>query len=160
FMLEDAQAAVLVTQGSLLDRLPQPRGGADRRIVKLDAGWPLIARQPDTPPHPRLDPRPPASALYTSRSTGTPQGGAVAHASLANKILTLGKEFGVGPDFRIALLTSSAFDPSIEQATLPLIYGGSVVVISDIIRESSQQLWEQLVRQNVNLLNCTPSYFS
>src|SRR5207249_6538583 len=45
FMLADAGAPVLVTQQSLLDRLPEMAAG-DRHVVRLDADWPLIARQP------------------------------------------------------------------------------------------------------------------
>ena len=47
FMLADAGAPVLVTQSALLDRLPEAGLGA---LVRLDADWPAIARQPDTAP--------------------------------------------------------------------------------------------------------------
>ena len=49
FMLEDADAPVLVTQSALLDRLPA--NGA--RIVRLDADGPAIAAQPITRARPR-----------------------------------------------------------------------------------------------------------
>ena len=54
FMLEDAGAAVLVTQQGLLERLPalagpQRRRGAPR-LVRLDADWGAIALQPATAP--------------------------------------------------------------------------------------------------------------
>ena len=48
----------------------------------------------------------------------------VDHASLANKLLGLGRQFGVEPGFRSALLISCGFDASIEQTLLPLIGGG------------------------------------
>ena len=35
----------------------------------------------------------------------------------------------------------------------------SIVVIDDATRELPHQLWEQLVQQKVNLLNCMPSFF-
>ena len=37
--------------------------------------------------------------------------------------------------FRIALLSSSAFDPSIEQATLPLVHGASIIVIDRVMTD-------------------------
>ena len=52
FMLEDAGAPVLVTQAALRERLPAH--GA--RIVRLDADWPAIARQPATAPRQRPPP--------------------------------------------------------------------------------------------------------
>src|SRR5258707_7396549 len=57
FMLADAGCPVLVTQSALLDRLPSTAGGTT--IVRLDADWPAISRQPDTAPPLDLDPRHP-----------------------------------------------------------------------------------------------------
>ncbi|MDX6523295.1 MAG: hypothetical protein QOI17_808, partial [Gaiellales bacterium] len=153
FMLQDARAPVLVARSALLARLP----AHNARIVCLDADWAAIARQPATAPANNLQPQHPAYVIYTSGSTGTPKGVVVEHASLANKVLTLGKDFGAGPGFRIALLSSSAFDPSIEQMTLPLVHGASIVVISDAIRESPDEFWDHVGRKKVHLLNCTPS---
>ena len=56
FMLADAGCPVLVTQAALLDRLPE---AAAAQLVRLDADWPAIARQPGTAPPLDLDPRPP-----------------------------------------------------------------------------------------------------
>ena len=52
FMLADAGAPVLVTQPALLERLPGTAASriAGQRIVRLDADWPAIARQPATAP--------------------------------------------------------------------------------------------------------------
>src|SRR5207244_13435169 len=112
--LADAGCPCLVTQSALLDRLPTPlpstTGGAT--IVRLDADWPAIARQPGTAPPLALDPRHPAYVIYTSGSTGTPKGVVVEHASLANKMQALGKVFEVGCDFRSAMFISSSFDSS------------------------------------------------
>ena len=66
-------------------------------------------------------------------------------------------DFGAGPDLRVALLSSPGFDPSIEQATLPLVHGASIVVISDATRESPARFWDYVERKKVTLLNCTPS---
>jgi len=156
FMLEDAAAPVLVTHSTPLTQLPSRRA----RIVRIDADWAAIARQPTTAPDVTLHPHNTAYVIYTSGSTGTPKGVTVDHASLANKVLTLGKDFGAEPGFRIALLSSSAFDPSIEQATLPLVHGASIVVINDTVRESPARFWDQIRRQQVSLLNCTPSFLA
>ena len=89
---------VLVTQRRCSTGCPtrcRPRSAA-ASIVRLDADWPAIARQPDTAPPLDLDPRHPAYVIYTSGSTGTPKGVVVEHASLANKMLALGNDFDVG----------------------------------------------------------------
>ena len=155
FMLADAGAPVLVTHSALRARLP----GHGARLVCLDADGPAIAQQPTSAPASGLLPQNTAYVIYTSGTTGAPKGVVVDHASLANKVVTLGTDFGAGPDFRVALLSSSAFDPSIEQITLPLVHGASIVVINDALRESPLQFWNYVRRNKVDLLNCTPSFF-
>ena len=95
-------ATVLVTQSALLARLP-PHGA---RVVQLDAEAPASRAQPTSAPAVALDPQNTAYVIYTSGSTGTPKGVAVEHASLANKLLSLARQFDVGPGFRSALLIS------------------------------------------------------
>ena len=97
--------------------------------------------------------------IYTSGSTGAPKAVVIEHASLTNKMLALGRDFDVGERFRAALLISSAFDPSIEQALLPLMGGGAAVVVSDTVRESPVEFWRQLERDGVTFVSCVPSFF-
>jgi amino acid adenylation domain-containing protein len=156
FMLADAGAPVLVTQATLLDRLP----AHEARIVCLDADADAIARAPTTIPALRLDPHRPAYVIYTSGSTGQPKGVVVTHASLADKIVALGQDFDVTPAFRSALLISCAFDASIEQTLLPLIEGGAAVVISDAVRAQPAQFWHEVARHRVTFLSCVPSYLA
>ena len=96
FMLDDARAPVLVTHSALRDRMPVHPA----RTVCLDADASTIARRPITAPIIDLLPQHPAYVIYTSGSTGTPKGVVIDQASLANKTLTLGQQFDVGPHFR------------------------------------------------------------
>ena len=82
----------------------------------------------------------------------------VGHGSLANKMLALGENFDVREDFRSALFISSSFDASIEQTLLPFIGGGAAVVISDDVRESPAQFWQQFDRSRVTFMSCVPAY--
>ena len=153
FMLEDAAAPVLVTQSKLLDQLP----AYGVWIVQLDVDRAAIARAPTTVPCIGLRPDNTAYVMYTSGSTGTPKGVMVSHASLSNKLVTLGEYFGVRPNFRIALLSSSSFDPSIEQIALALASGAAIVVASEEVRASAPRFWQEMTRTKVTFLNCTPS---
>ena len=91
FMLRDAGAAVLVTQAALLERLTPPgaaieagaTGARPSTVVRLDADWAEVARQPTQAPPSSLDPQHPAYVIYTSGSTGTPKGVVVTHGELA-----------------------------------------------------------------------------
>ena len=64
----------------------------------------------------------------------------------------------MGSDFRSALFISSSFDASIEQTLLPFTGGGAAVVISDDVRESPSEFWQQLSRDRVTFMSCVPSY--
>ena len=158
FLIEDARAPVLITQSALLPRLP-----ADAifpmRVVLLDADAAVIARRPSVAPPLSLDPRHPAYVIYTSGSTGTPKAVVIEHISFANKVLALAKDFGVDQNFRAGLLISAAFDPSIEQALLPLVRGGATVVIDDFVRETPAEFWRQVKRDHVTFISCVPSFF-
>src|SRR5262249_13522285 len=123
-----------------------------------DAEAAALAALPATAPAVDLDPSHPAYVIYTSGSTGTPKGVLVDHASLGNKILTLGQQLNVGRDFRSALLISCGFDAAIEQTLLPLIGGGAAVIISDATRESPAKFWQQVSRHDVTFISCVPSY--
>ena len=75
FMIEDAGAAVLVTQAALRQHIPEHDG----KTVQLDDHWPAIARHPATAPANALNPDNPAYVIYTSGSTGNPKGVVVTH---------------------------------------------------------------------------------
>src|SRR6266849_3514874 len=154
YMLADAGAAVLISARGLRDRVDAP----GVRRLELDGAAAAIAAHPKSAPADVLGPHNLAYVIYTSGSTGTPKGVAIDHASLANKILALGRDLNVGSSFRSALVISCAFDASIEQTLLPRIGGGTAVVISDAIRESPAQFWHQLMRDDVTFMSCVPSY--
>src|SRR5262249_24125693 len=107
-----------------------------------------------------LQPHNLAYVIYTSGSTGAPKGVMVEHASLTNKVVTLGEYFGAAPHLRVAFLGSSAFDPSIEQTILPLTHGASIAIISNGVRGSPSQFWAYLLRAAVNVLDSVPSYLA
>src|SRR5262249_47946692 len=154
FMVADAGARLIVTQSSLREHLPAT--SAD--LVCLDADWPTIAGEPTSALANGLLPHNLAYVIYTSGSTGTPKGVAVHHASLVNKILTLGEYFSVGPDFRAALCISPGFDAAIEQTLLPLSGGGGAVTIDAASLESSARFWQQLSQHRVTFVSCVPSF--
>jgi non-ribosomal peptide synthetase component F len=160
-MVADAGCAVLLTQQGLGERLSQlglPDGAAAPRLVRLDADWSDIALAPATPPGVAIAPEQAAYVIYTSGSTGTPKGVVMSHGGLANKLGALKTDFEVGQNFRSALFIPAAFDASIEQALLPFAGGGAVVIVSDEVRESAAQFWQDIVRHNVTFVSCVPSY--
>src|SRR5437667_6441316 len=75
FMLEDADAAVLLTQSTLVPHLPEHRS----KVVCLDADKASLDREPEmNPPH-SSTPENLAYVTHTSRSTGRPTGSIAIH---------------------------------------------------------------------------------
>ena len=160
YMLRDAPPACVLTIARLGQRLP--KSVAQLLLDHSDTAS-VLAQSPETNPSDaeRIQPLSPlhsAYVIYTSGSTGTPKGVMVEHASLANKVFTLGLYFGIAPGYRMALLSSVAFDPSIEQITLPLVHGATIVVVSEAVRESPARFWDYVARKRVNQINCVPSF--
>ena len=117
FMLDDARPTVLLTQVDLLNALPPHTA----KTFCLDRDWRTLTRRSKKNPSHFTPPQCPAYVIYTSGSTGQPKGVVIEQQSLLNKLITLGRDFNVDHNSRTALLSSPAFDPSIEQAMLPLI---------------------------------------
>ena len=161
FMLADAQAAVLVTQSGLPERLwPAAMPAGIARIVRLDADWAAIARQPRTAPATTLDPRHPAYVIYTSGSTGTPKGVVVTHQNVQFVCLEPAEQhFHFDADDVWALFHSFAFDFSVWEIWGALLHGGRLLVIPHWTSRRPAEFLACARREGVTVLNQTPSAF-
>ena len=153
FMLADARAPVLITQAALVERLPAHHA----RTVRLDADWPVIARQPTTAPPLALHPHHPAYVVYTSGSTGMPKGVAITHQSVCNLSSAQMADFPMRPGDRVLGAASIGFDASIEQKFLPLLHGACVVLMADVEMQDPAGFWDFVSRHAVNYLDTTPT---
>ncbi|HEY0735991.1 MAG TPA: amino acid adenylation domain-containing protein, partial [Herpetosiphonaceae bacterium] len=79
FMLDDAQAPLLLTQHALVDRVPAHNAA----VLCLDTDWEPIASQPTHNPPWSNHALNLAYLIYTSGSTGRPKGVAITHHSAA-----------------------------------------------------------------------------
>ncbi len=157
FLLADAGAALVLTSTALAPRLPE-----DLPALRLDEAAPDLSPAPIAADERRAPLRPDhlAYIIYTSGSTGTPKGVGISHRSLTNKIITLGRRFGVGPGFGYALLANPVFDPSVEQIAVPLAHGGRVVIVEAAAQASAPAFWSLIAGERVRLLNCVPSFLA
>ena len=98
-----------------------------------------------------------AYVIYTSGSTGLPKGVLVPHRGAVNIMWDLKKQLNVGPADRMLVAASLAFDFSIAEMFLPLISGGSVVVVERAIAKDSLKLIETCQRHDVTMMCATPA---
>ena len=155
YMLQDAGVGLVLTQSALRDRLQ----GHDAHIVCLDADWPVISRHSESAPASTLLPHNTAYVIYTSGSTGKPKGVAVTHHNVVRLFGATEYLFNFSADDVWTLFHSFAFDFSVWEIWGPLLHGGRLVVVPYATSRSPGEFLELLAREQVTVLNQTPSAF-
>ena len=155
FLLEDAEAPIIVTQQRFVKSLPTT--GA--RIVTFDENKPAIDANPVANLGVPLTPDALAYVLYTSGSTGTPKGALVTHRNVVRLFKATEQWFRFDERDVWTLFHSHAFDFSVWELWGALLYGGRLVIVPYIISRSPQQFYDLLCDQKVSVLNQTPSAF-
>jgi amino acid adenylation domain-containing protein len=121
FLLADSGAAALVTTPDLAPLLPAadlPRllvTAAETVGAATEAGAPVLSENL-------------AYVIYTSGSTGQPKGVAVTHHAATEHCETAARAYGLGPDDRVPLFASPAFDVAVEEIFATLVAGATLVV--------------------------------
>ncbi|MFF2654332.1 amino acid adenylation domain-containing protein [Streptomyces sp. NPDC058045] len=72
----------------------------------------------------------PVYVLFTSGTTGTPKGVVLPGTALANRLVWMRDAYGVGPEDRVLQKTPVTFDVSGWELWLPLISGGTCVLLA------------------------------
>ncbi|RAM53526.1 MAG: non-ribosomal peptide synthetase [Hapalosiphonaceae cyanobacterium JJU2] len=151
FILEDAQAPVLLTQASLLEVIPQHK----TQVVCLDTDYHLIAQQSQENIFSEVTTNNLAYVIYTSGSTGRPKGVMIKHGSTVAMLDWANKTFGVEVKQGILASTSICFDLSVFEIFVPLCCGGKVIFI-----ENALHLPTLAKADNITLINTVPSVIS
>ena len=154
FMLEDAQAPILITQRDLVTKLPLHKA----RTLCVDdeiSGHNFSEENPATP----ADPSHPAYVIYTSGSTGQPKGCVVTHRNVARLMQSTEAWYAFGPTDVWTLFHSTAFDFSVWEIWGALLYGGRLVVVPYHTSRSPEEFYQLLSQEKVTVLNQTPSAF-
>jgi amino acid adenylation domain-containing protein/non-ribosomal peptide synthase protein (TIGR01720 family) len=151
FVLADAAPITAVTTAGLAERLD----GCGLTVIDVDD--PDIEGQPETAlPGPVPDDV--AYLIYTSGTTGTPKGVAIPHRNVTRLLDTLDADLELAGQVW-SQCHSLAFDFSVWEIWGALLYGGRVVVVSDAVVRSPEELHTLLVAEQVTMLSQTPSAF-
>lgn len=148
YMLEDSNAAVILTNRNLLGELDSPNA----KTVCFDRDDKLISHEAIENLTASATAENLAYVIYTSGSTGKPKGVAIEHRSAAafthwaNSVYTTEHLKGV------LASTSICFDLSIYEIFAPLSCGGAIVLVENILH-----LPTCAARNEVTLINTVPS---
>jgi amino acid adenylation domain-containing protein len=158
WLLRDSGAGIVVTMSSLAERVAErsvmmvlvDSDTAEGELRPGDRGpLPVAERAPDDL----------AYVIYTSGSTGTPKGVLVEHRQVVRLFEVTHQWFAFGEHDVWTMFHSVAFDFSVWEIWGALLFGGRLVVVPDEICRSPRRFHELLWREQVTVLNQTPSAF-
>ena len=139
YVLDDCEAAVLLTEGSLTrTALAAAASAASIKAVVAD-GAPegvegalafedVLASAEPEPNAPGTIPLDLAALIYTSGSTGFPKGVMMTHQSMVFAAGSIAQYLRLGPDERILGLLPLAFDYGLYQLLMNVLKGGTLVL--------------------------------
>jgi non-ribosomal peptide synthetase component F len=148
WMLEDTSASVLLTQRHLLPIFSQPPG----QVLFLDDELQAAVGQSSEVRPAKARSEQLANLLYTSGSTGKPKGIAMSHGSLCEVLEWQIERLQCRGGTRTAQFAPLSFDVSFLEIFSMLCCGGTVVILSDKLRQDPARLWQFLIDERIEIL--------
>lgn len=153
-MLADSRPRLVVSTEALAARLPDV-------VHVLTCGAPALETAFDHNPanadrRAEVHPSNTAYIIYTSGSTGNPKGVAVCHGNMSALLHWAVSTFGPQRLSRVLASTSLNFDVSVFEFFAPLLAGGSIEIVRDLLAlaETPGKTWKG------SLISPVPSVFS
>jgi amino acid adenylation domain-containing protein len=155
FMLEDAEARLLLTRQEFSGSLPAYGG----RVIYVDCEQPRIAAEDvaDLVSHVRGESL--AYALYTSGSTGAPKGVSIPHRAV-NRLVRNTNYIQSGQADNFAQLSSASFDASLFEIWGALLNGGRLTIIPPETALAPPRLAEHVLTRQVTTMFLTTALFN
>ncbi|MCO5185012.1 MAG: amino acid adenylation domain-containing protein [Anaerolineae bacterium] len=141
-LIEECRPLLILAQNVTVARLPD---SADL-IVNLDTIY--LPRKSLAPTH-YATPDSLAYILYTSGSTGRPKGVAMPHRPLVNLVTWQQTQSQLTVGARTLQLTSLSFDVAFQEIFSTLCFGGTLVLIADVVRREPSILLSLVAGQQI-----------
>lgn len=148
YVLEATKARVILTLSEFVDQIPADSG---QTVIALDRyfldevdgrlhtqGDPFIADVSYQPVGSSSEHSPddPCFILFTSGTTGNPNGVKVTHRNVCNVLLTAPGNLGMGPGVKVAQILSIAFDMAAWETLGALMNGATLLIRGKDIEET------------------------
>jgi non-ribosomal peptide synthetase component F len=172
FMIEDSQAAVLLTlERSVEDRGSRKEDGTQipnsdplssildprLKVVDLDRDGPEIASQSLHDPKTLTNGDSPAYIIYTSGSTGEPKGVVGLHRGAVNRFNWMWRRYPFGANEVCCAKTSIGFVDAVWEIFGPLLQGVRLVLVPDEVAREPSRLIDFLAEHDITRLVLVPS---
>ncbi|MBV9228869.1 MAG: amino acid adenylation domain-containing protein, partial [Chloroflexi bacterium] len=154
FILQDSQAAVLLTQQHIAEKLPEHR----TQIICVDSSAEAIAQEPTTNPVSTVNHENLCYAIYTSGSTGNPKGVLITHGSMVRHCFAMSRHYQLDSSDRVLQFTTLTFDISLEQI-FPTLISGAQLVLRDEEVWSTLEFHEKVLKFGLTVMNLGTPYW-
>ena len=145
---EDAAPALVLVEAGTEEALP----ASAARQLRLDRDW------PDQPfAAGSIDGEALAYVLYTSGSTGRPKGVEIPHAALVNLLMAMQQAPGFGRGETLLAVTTLSFDIAALELWLPLVSGGTILLVSRDIAIDMAALAGLVETARPDVMQATPA---
>jgi amino acid adenylation domain-containing protein len=147
FMIEDAQASLILTERRLQELVPE----CAAEVICVDA-LPVAPDGKSSAPNRRSTPDDAAYIMYTSGSTGKPKGARINHRGVVNNLNYLIETYHLGAADTVLQLAALSFEPCIREIFAPLSVGGRLVLVEESEARDPDFLLSVMREQQVTCL--------
>ncbi len=153
-MLEDSQAAVVLTQDRLKGRLPYSWA----QVVSVDEEPNEWAAESGANRGTEIAGMNLAYVIYTSGSTGKPKGVEIEHQQMVNYVMAVWERLRLEAGWRMALISTMAADLGHTMLYPSLCLGGELHIVSEECGRD-RRMWEQYQSERqIECLKLTPTH--
>ena len=155
FILTDSKIPILLTQGGLLARLPPDHP----ELITLESVNEVLRCESDEKIDSGVTADHLAYIIYTSGTTGSPKGVQIPHRALMNFAVQAADVFGIDFTDRVLQFASIAVDTSIEEIFPCLMRGGTLVLRTDTMLESTTAFIDECQNFDITVLDLPTAYW-